>query len=129
MCCEVNNELDATCLNHNEPSRGYTGDHDTEPTGSHQHLGFRRGMAIASLNINGLRNHLDEIEFLLNGKGIHILALNETKLDGSIPKELTEISGYQQQRIDRTCNGGGVSLCVKDSFKMTPRVYVPSEGL
>ena len=129
MCCEVNNELDATCLNHNEPSRGYAGDRDTESTGSHQHLGFQRGMAIASLNINGLRNHLDEIKFLLNGKGIHILALNETKLDGSIPKDLNEISGYQQRRIDRTCNGGRVSLYVKDSIKMTPRVDVPSEGL
>ena len=86
----------------------------TEPTGSHQHLGFQRGLAIASLNITGLCNHLDEIEFLLDGKGIHILALNETKLDGSIPKELTEISGYQQQRIDRTYNGGWVSLYVKD---------------
>ena len=121
--------MHATYLNHNEPSRGYAGDRDTEPTGSRQHLGFQRGMAIESLNTNGLRNHLDEIEFLLNGKGIHILALNETKLDGSIPKELTEISGYQQQRIERTCNGGGVSLYVKDSIKMTPRVYVLSEGL
>ena len=58
-----------------------------------------------------------------------IHSLNETKLDGSIPKELTEISGYQQQLIDRTCNGGGVSFYVRDSIKMTPRVDVPSEGL
>ena len=129
MCCEVINECDATCLYHIEPSRGYAGDRDTEPTGSHQHLGFQRGMSIASRNINGLCNHLDEIKFLLHGKGIHILALNETKLDGSIPKELTEIPGYQQLCIDRTCNGGGVSLYVKDSIKMTPRVDVLSEGL
>ena len=86
MCCEVNNELNATCLNHNEPSRGETGERDIEPIGSHQHLGFQRGMAIAPLNINGLCNHLNAIEFLLNGKGIHVLALNETKLDGSIPR-------------------------------------------
>ena len=86
-------------------------------------------MANASLNINGLHNHLDEIEFLLNGKGIHILAINESKLDGSIPKELTEILGYQPQYIYRTCNGGGFSLYVKDPIKMTPRVDVPSKGL
>ena len=96
------------------------------------HLG---GMpVIVILNRRGLISILVfrgvwQIEFLLNGKGIPILALNETKLDGSIPKELTEISGYQQQRIDRTCNGGGVSLYVKDSIKMTPRIDVPSEGL
>ena len=60
-------------------------------------------MAIASLNINGLRSRHDEIKLLLNDKGIHILVLNETKLDGSVPKELTEISGYRQQSLDRTC--------------------------
>ena len=118
MCCEVDNKLDATRLDYSEPScpsREEADDRDTEPTGSHQHLGFQRGMAIASLNINGLRYHHDEIKFLLNDKRIHILALNETKLDGSIPKELTEISGYQQLRLDRTCNGGGVSLYVSDT--------------
>ena len=61
------------------------GDRNTGPNGSPQHLGFQRGMVIASLNINGLRSHLDETKLLLNEKGIHILALNETKLDGSIP--------------------------------------------
>ena len=45
-------------------------------------------MTIASLNINGLRSHHDEIKLLLNDQGIHILALNETKLDASIPKNL-----------------------------------------
>ena len=90
---------------------------------------FSEGYGNCIPDYHGLCNHLDEIELLLNGKGIHILALNETKLDGSIPKQLTEISGYQQQCIDRTCNGGGVSLYVKDSIKMTPRVDLPSEGL
>ena len=99
--------MDATC----EPSGEDAGDCDTEPTGSHRPLGFQRGMAIASLNINGLRSHHDEINWLLNDKGIHVLVPNETKLDGSVPKELTEISGYQQQRLDRTCNGGGVFSC------------------
>ena len=57
MCCEVDNKLDATRLDYSEPScpsREEADDRDTEPTGSHQHLGFQRGMAIASLNINGL---------------------------------------------------------------------------
>ena len=87
-------------------------------------------MAIASLNINGLRSHLDEIKLLLNDRGIHILALNETKLDALIPKELSEIPGYQQKkRLDRTCNDGGVALYVRDSIKLTPRDDVPSDGL
>lgn len=83
------------------PFREDAVDCNTVSTGSHQHLGFKRGMAIASLNINGLRSHHDEIKLLLNDQGIHILALNETKLDASVPTELSAISGYQQKRLDR----------------------------
>ena len=77
------------------------------PDGSHQQLGFKKGMAIASLNINGLRSHLDEVQLLIRNLGIHILALNETKLNPEFPKELTCVAGYQQERLQRTCNGGG----------------------
>ena len=84
---------------------------------------------IASLNVNGLRSHLDEVRLLVKDLGIHILALNEAKLDSSIPKELTEISGFQQKRRDRSRNGGGVSLYVKDTFKMAARDDVPADGL
>ena len=72
---------------------------------SHQHLGYRKGMSIASLNVNSLRRHYDEIKLLLKNLGIHVLALNETKLDPEYPKELTTISGYQQERRDRTGRG------------------------
>ena len=51
-----------------------------------------------------------EIKLLSDEQGIHILALNETELDTSIPKRLTEISGCQQKRLDRTCNGDGVAF-------------------
>ena len=60
---------------------------------SHQHLGFKKSILIASLNVNGLRSHLDDVQLLLNNQGIQILALNETKLDSSIAKELTDIFG------------------------------------
>ena len=94
-----------------------------------QHLGFKKGMAIASLNVNGLRSHLDEVQLLVRNLGIHILALNETKLDRSVPKEVTDIRGYQQFRLDRTCNGGGVSVYVRDSAKAKHRSDVPSDDL
>ena len=84
-------------------------------------------MAIASLNVNGLRGNLDEIQVLINNLGIHILALNETKLDPNYPKELTSIAGYHQERLERTCNGGGVSIYVGDSIKYKPRPDVPVE--
>ena len=86
-------------------------------------------MAIASLNINGLRSHLDEVQLMMKRLGIHILALNETKLDSSIPKELTKVSGYQQMRLDRTCHGGGISIYIKDSVNFKPRDDIPADGL
>ena len=42
---------------------------------SHQHLGFKKGIAIASLNINGPRSHLDEAQLLMRDLGIQILSL------------------------------------------------------
>ena len=86
-------------------------------------------MAVASLNVNGLCSHLDEVQLLINNLGIHILALNETKLDPNYPKELTSIAGYQQERLERTCNGGGVSIYIRDSIKYKPRSDVPVDDL
>ena len=94
-----------------------------------QHLGFKKGMAIASLNINGLRSHLDEVRLMMKRLGIHILALNETKLDRSIPKELNKVSGYQQMRLDSTCHGGGISIYIRDSINFKPRDDISADGL
>ena len=46
-----------------------------------QLLGFRKGLTIASLNLNGLCGHFNEVELLLYSLGIHFLALNETKIE------------------------------------------------
>ena len=101
---------------------------DTVASGRcHQQLGFKKGMAIASLNINGLRSHLDEVQLLIRDLGIQILALNETKLDPEFPKELTSVSGYQQGHLERICNGGGVSIYIRDSVKR--RLDIPNDDL
>ena len=98
---------EAAC-NTGSSAKNLTSTSDTEASGRcHQHLGFKKSMAIASLNINGLRSHLDEVQLLIRDLGIQILALNETKLDPESPKELTSVAGYQQERLDRTYNGGG----------------------
>ena len=44
-------------------------------------------LRIASLNINGLSTHVDELRVYLATNDIDILAINETKLDGSIREE------------------------------------------
>ena len=42
---------------------------------------LKKGKKLASLNVNGLRSHLDEIELLIRSLDIHALTLDETKLD------------------------------------------------
>ena len=56
-------------------------------------LGFRKGIVIASLNINSLPAHKDEVETLFKDQGIHILALNETKIDDNYASDLLQIDG------------------------------------
>ena len=69
-------------------------------------LGHRKGITIASLNVNSLLLHIDEIRMLVNELGIHILAINETKLDNSIDDSLVSIAGYTMKRCDRDRTGG-----------------------
>ena len=105
-----------------------------EPTFSnrsniHQHTEHKKGLFIAALNINGLRRHLDEISSFINEKGIHVLALNETKLDNSYSKQLTNIVGYQQERKDRNSHGGGVALYIREPIQYTRRTDLPFRDL
>ena len=86
-------------------------------------------MAIASLNVNGLRRHFDEVQCMLVDLDINILALNETKLDGMYPNELTNIPGYQHVRHDRSCRGGGISIYIRDSINFKLRSDIPAEEL
>ena len=92
-------------------------------------LAFRKGMVIASLNINSLLLHEDELASILFEKGIHIMALNETKLDKMMPKNLLDIKTYKFEREDRSRHGGGVAVYIRDSIKYTRRDDVPINGL
>ena len=46
-------------------------------------------MAVAFLNVNRLTTRIDEIREFVMVKGIHILAINETKLSSDIPDSIT----------------------------------------
>ena len=52
-----------------------------------------------------------------------------TKLDPEYSKELTTISGYQQERRDRTGRGGGVSIYIRDAINYTRRSDLPDNQL
>ena len=80
-------------------------------------------------NVNGIRSHLDEIQLLVNTLEVHIMALNETKIDPGYPVELTAIRSYQEERLERSARGGGVSIYIRDSIRFNRRMAVPIEDL
>ena len=95
----------------------------------HRPLGLNKGMSIASLNINGLRAYIDEVALLMQNLGIHNLVLCENKLGPSFPGGLTAINGYEQERLDRTCHGGGVSIYIRNSINYKRRTDLPRGDL
>ena len=79
-------------------------------------LGHRKGMVIASVNVNSLLLHIDEIRTLVKDLGIHILAINETKLDENIHDDLVSIEAYTMRRCDCNRHGGGLAIYIRDSI-------------
>ena len=84
---------------------------------------------IASLNVNSLQLHLDEIKCLVNEKGIHILAVNETKLDNEKSPTTCSRSRATLHREDRNRNGGGVVVYVRNSLKHNRKTYILDKSI
>ena len=74
----------------------------------HQLQHSYKGIKIASLNVNRIRGHHDELRYLLANTGHHITALNETNVDKDVPDQLIEMDGYKLERKDRTSIWGWV---------------------
>ena len=76
-----------------------------------------RRFKMASLNITSLLKHLDELRVLLNYNCIDLLAINDTRLDGSISDQDIKVEGYYDViHCDRTVNGrfgGGVCFYIR----------------
>ena len=98
----------------------YSGSEEShEPTSV---LPSQRGFKLASLNINKLITHIDQLRILLADNEIDILSFNETKLNETISDNEVNISGYDIIRRDRITNGGGgVCFYVKSSINFTIR--------
>ena len=73
---------------------------------------------MASLNITSLPRHIDELRVWMRDQNLDLLAINETRLDSSIPNESVKIINYQIIRKDRNRFGGGVSIYVRDSLNL-----------
>ena len=73
---------------------------------------------MSMLNVASVVKHLDEIRILLSDKKLDVLAINETRLDPTIPDGFVSIDGYDVLRNDRDRNGGGGVYIRKMSFKL-----------
>ena len=81
----------------------------------------QRGLKIANLNINSLCKHIDELRINMADQIIHILGINETKLDLSVPQHLISLKGYTWVSRDRNGFGGGVGFYIKNSINFHVR--------
>ena len=75
-----------------------------------------RGFKIASLNINSLPAHIDELQVYMGSQTIDILALNETRLDNSISSDQMFMLGCVLERNNRNRNGGGVAFYIRNTI-------------
>ena len=88
-----------------------------------------RGFKIAALNVNNLLAHIDEIRILLADCPLDVLAINETKLNGSNSDKEVKVPGYKIKRRDRLSDGGG-GICfyirTSLSYSIPPDLIIPN---
>lgn len=77
-------------------------------------------LAVVLSNVRSMWNKFDEIEDLLVGNNLDVLALTETWLHQEVQDTEVRIPGYRLLRSDRPAHktGGGVALYTKDSLQV-----------
>ena len=85
-------------------------------------------MAVAFLNVNRLTTHIDEIREFVVVKGIHILAINETKLSSDTPDSIIAINDFELERLDRNQHRG-VVFYIKDIINYKVVDNLPEHSL
>ena len=88
-----------------------------------------RGLKIASLNINSLLKHIDELRVCVSKQQIDILAINETKLDSNIPMDLISLEGYNWLSMNRNRFGGGVGFYIRSTIDFRIRPDLNTQGI
>ena len=86
-----------------------------------------KGLKIAHLNIQSLRNKVDHLNMLLHNSNIDCLCLTETWLTEDIDDTTLKIDDYIFCRIDRKDKGhGGIACYIKESinFKENTDLYI-----
>jgi exonuclease III len=79
---------------------------------------FAKGIRIGHLNINSIRNKIDELRIFLMQYSFDVCGITETKLQHQDDSLNYNINGYHLQRFDRTTRqGGGSALYIKEDMK------------
>ena len=85
----------------------------------------QKGIHIVHLNLQSLRNKLDQLNLYLNNSPINVLTFSESWLSSSIPDNMLDINGYTLYRNDRSWRenpqsdikrGGGVGAYILSSY-------------
>jgi len=87
---------------------------------------------MASLNINSLLAHIDELRVFKSNSKIYLLSINEMKLELTIDDAELYLPGYELIRKDRVRNGrngGGVCFYVRCNLNYKIRDDLSSENL
>ena len=88
-----------------------------------------KGMKLASLNINSITKHIDELRILMKDKPLYLIAINESKIDDTVLYREIHIIGYNMIRKDRNRNGGGVIIYLRDTISFSERNDLTSNSL
>ena len=89
----------------------------------------KKGLRIAHINVNSLRNKVDELSSLITSETISVLAVSETHLDNSITDTGVGISGYNIFRNDRNIFGGGVAIYIQNNIPVRVRSDLMVPGI
>ena len=71
---------------------------------------------MGAINMNSLSKHIDELKMYICDNPIDVPAVNETKLDCSIPDTVVYLPGYACIHNDRTRCGGGVCMFIQNTI-------------
>ena len=68
------------------------------------------GLSFAHLNVRSLFSKMDEITYILSNTNIHVLSLNETRLNDTFSDSDVYIEGFSLFRNDRDGAVGGIAF-------------------
>ena len=88
-----------------------------------------KGFKLASINVNSLGKHIDEIHYILINSPLEVLAINKSKLDGTISDIEVYVPGYVIMRKDRSQSGSGVALYIRENLSYTNRIDLVPDTL